>query len=128
MEKFCSNCNSIKQLSEFHKRYNNWQSICKSCKKETDREWYKNNSKKKVRNYEYIKETTDFVRKYKQSIGCKFCSEKEGVALEFHHINDDKEDNVSNLIKHGRKKVIEEIKKCEIICCNCHRKLHAKLL
>ncbi len=42
--------------------------------------------------------------------------------------NRDKEFNISSAIAfhRGWKKIKEEIEKCEILCCRCHRELHAK--
>lgn len=62
--------------------------------------------------------------------GCAICHEKEISCLDFHHLNgDDKEDSISNMASQGRfAEMIKEIKKCIILCSNCHRKLHAKTL
>jgi len=47
-------------------------------------------------------------------------------ALEFHHPNDDKEHNVADMARCGYSldKVMKEIKKCKVVCSNCHRILH----
>ncbi len=43
--------------------------------------------------------------------------------MDFDHINDDKTDNISSLVTHGDSeyKIMQEIAKCELVCCNCHR-------
>jgi hypothetical protein len=70
------------------------------------------------------------VNLYKSEKGCLFCSEKESICLDFHHINpSEKEETIARLItQKGRKKTFEEIEKCIVVCSNCHRKLHAGLL
>jgi hypothetical protein len=45
--------------------------------------------------------------------------------MDFHHISDDKEYNVANLIQNGSsQKLLAEIAKCVLICANCHRLRH----
>ena len=43
--------------------------------------------------------------------------------LDFHHLRD-KINNVSNLVGQafGKKRLLEEMQKCKILCANCHRK------
>jgi len=55
---------------------------------------------------------------------CKNCHTKDLFVLTFHHMRDDKEYLISNILK-GRWSIVEkEIKKCELLCCNCHIELH----
>jgi 5-methylcytosine-specific restriction endonuclease McrA len=47
------------------------------------------------------------------------------AALEFHHINDDKKQNVSWLVMNrGIDTIKKEIAKCILLCANCHREIH----
>ena len=65
--------------------------------------------------------------KYKEEIGCCKCGIRDFRVLEFHHIDPDtKEFNVSNFYHHqfSIEKTEAEIKKCDVICANCHRVLH----
>lgn len=55
---------------------------------------------------------------------CAICGETHPACLEFHHI-DEKEEEISNMLsKYTEKEIMDEIKKCLIVCANCHRKLH----
>jgi hypothetical protein len=47
--------------------------------------------------------------------------------IDFHHVNrEKKERDVSEWVRCASyKKFYEEIKKCILLCSNCHRKLHA---
>jgi hypothetical protein len=66
------------------------------------------------------------VEKEKVETGCKICGyNKSHVALEWHHLDDDKMDNPSDLIKISLKRYYEEIEKCVLLCSNCHREVHA---
>lgn len=43
------------------------------------------------------------------------------VAMDFDHVSGGKVAGISNMWSWGREKVIEELKKCELVCCICHR-------
>lgn len=61
---------------------------------------------------------------YKESQGCLICKENDPACLDFHHLDESqKEDNIAELTM-SRTKLEKEIKKCIILCSNCHRKLH----
>lgn len=50
---------------------------------------------------------------------------KSFFALQFHHINpDEKEDDMARL---SFEKQIEEVKKCLLLCANCHFEIHEEL-
>ena len=72
----------------------------------------------------------DKTRKQKQEIGCQLCGyNKNGAALEWHHSNSAEKDNdPSSLLNIGNlegwKRYQEEIKKCILLCSNCHREIH----
>ena len=59
----------------------------------------------------------------KKHHGCKDCGYSDHAqALQFDHIDDNKKASVSNLIRsdYSWKTILEEIKKCEVRCANCH--------
>ena len=64
---------------------------------------------------------------YKMSKGCEICGYKEHpVALEFDHLNKaDKIRDISNMKKGNLKKLIAEVRKCRVLCANCHA-IHSK--
>lgn len=60
--------------------------------------------------------------------GCKLCGEKNNIVLDFHHYDASTKkfgigDAVVKLLSWSR--IIEEIKKCIVLCANCHRRVHA---
>lgn len=65
--------------------------------------------------------------KVKEARGCLYCSETDPVALDFHHREPElKSFNLSNPptgITVGTWE--DEVDKCDVLCANCHRKLHA---
>lgn len=93
-------------------------------------------ARKRLENPEYerqlrlsrIAEKQDIVQALKALAGCSKCGETDPDCLDFHHKNpEDKIDTISTLVRSQRTKdaIFEEIKKCDILCANCHRKLHA---
>lgn len=71
-------------------------------------------------------------QKQKVKRGCDICGyNKCGSALEWHHLNDDKDFNPSDKLKDSfssYQKYQEEIQKCILVCANCHREIHANLI
>lgn len=69
-----------------------------------------------------------FMLKLKQEHGgkCSKCGyNKNFAALCFHHTNDNKEHEISDLVKSSRLKLAKvEAKKCVLLCSNCHIELH----
>lgn len=57
---------------------------------------------------------------------CQLCGyNKNLAALEFHHIDPKEKEFVWNkLNKRSWNRVLEELKKCLLLCANCHRELH----
>jgi len=89
--------------------------------------WYPKNRKKHIGYINNIKKKIiNYVLDYKKRSKCSDCG-LSGVqypeVLDFDHINDNKEFNISEFRRHtsGFNKVKKEIKKCEIVCANCHR-------
>lgn len=65
-----------------------------------------------------------WIDKYKTTKGCQHCGYNSiAVALDFDHINpSDKSFNVSHRICNSTiKKLFQEIRKCQVLCANCHR-------
>ncbi len=70
---------------------------------------------------------------YKSKLKCVKCGYSKEThpsfsvrALQFHHPNDDKLAEVSNLIHRGfsQKTIMKEINKCIVLCARCHAELH----
>lgn len=55
---------------------------------------------------------------------CESCGNNNRFCLEFHHFSDDKE-NKFNTLRFSRWSDIEkELKKCKLLCRNCHKEFH----
>ncbi len=67
-----------------------------------------------------------FVSKVKLKFGCSICGYKKNPAsLDFHHIRD-KKYIIAKMVSSGYslKMIKSEIRKCIVLCVNCHRKQH----
>jgi hypothetical protein len=72
----------------------------------------------------------EYVNEVKSS-GCVICGEKEPCVLEFHHIDPtEKEYEVSAMVywNVNLDKIKIEIRKCVVVCRNCHAKVHAGIV
>lgn len=135
--KKCPHCNQILTIDNFsykdksHTKLSSW---CKECIKEKSKEIRKNNIekyRKKARDNKnkFYKIKREKLNEYKKG-GCIICGEKELVCLDFHHLDSSEKDFDIGKQFHIKQfsKIEEEIKKCVVLCANCHRKVHANII
>lgn len=69
-------------------------------------------------------------RDYKATLSCINCGFNHPAALDFHHVIKSPDNKPVNqlLRKDAFKAAAEEIKKCVVLCANCHRVHHAEEL
>lgn len=70
------------------------------------------------------------VDEYKSLHPCILCGENNPILLVFHHRDmEEKENGISVMAasSYPTHKIIEEMKKCEILCFNCHVLVHAQM-
>ncbi len=126
--KKCGRCEVKKSLSAFGKRGTGLQPWCRLCKQKWDREHYANT---KTDRRKQIRERDDrtrdearlLVTEYFHQHPCVDCGESDIVVLEFDHLGE-KEFNIAEGLSGGYslRRLQTEIKKCESVCCNCHRR------
>lgn len=130
--KICSKCKKEKPISEFGKnkaKKDGLQTECKECKSAYNKLHYQKNKETYLaKARESSKECEDYIREIKSSLKCSICGEDRWWVLDFHHENpDEKESCIATLAHNGsRKKMEEELKKCIVLCANCHRDIHFK--
>lgn len=120
----------IEQFSFKNKVMGTHHSLCKTCHSVYRKMHYENNRSKyvdKAKRNVLIQRKHNYQAKdlYLESHPCVRCSESDPVILEFHHSNRaDKEEGIAKMIRDGYswKTILKEIAKCEVLCCNCHRK------
>lgn len=124
----CTVCAKEKHDEEFHKRKIGKNTICKDCRKVYIREHYKNNKEKYIQSADKSrKKLREWMRELKKTLNCSKCGENHIACLDFHHIDpSSKVFTIGTFGNHSREEVEKEIKKCIVLCSNCHRKLHYK--
>ncbi len=129
----CPKCKRELESSAFNKkRCKNKQDFilqpyCRECNIKTSREWYQQHKERVIKKTaESRQRKMVWFGEFKQTLKCNTCGEAHIACLDFHH-NDplQKEGNISYLKRsYGKKRIMEEISKCTILCANCHRKHH----
>lgn len=125
--KACSKCKVEKPKSDFNKNKSKKDGLspqCKPCIKETMSVYYQANKEafvERARRLEH--ELSLFVRELKDN-PCMDCGNKfHFAAMDFDHRGEDEKlGNVSRMVSLGsKKKILEEVAKCDLVCSNCHR-------
>lgn len=124
--KKCYKCKKEKPLSEFSKnlsKKDGLSSQCRECHKQLRHNHYLKNKKKIIKQISNLKiEKQKWVISLKDK-PCKDCGKKyPHYVMEFDHLGD-KEFSISNgtLRCLSKKRILEEMSKCELVCANCHR-------
>ena len=98
-------------------------------RKEYSRNHYLNNKEKYLLSQKRAaKRTKDYIWSLKSNLACIVCGEKDPDVLDFHHRDPSKKElTAANMIrdKWSSKRIDAEISKCDVLCANHHRKLHA---
>lgn len=120
---FCRKCKI-----EIFKYYFSWGWICIDCARKESKTRIalyreKNPDKYKKIRREHTQELRELSNKLK-NVPCKDCGNRyPPYVMDFDHILGKKEFTISTRISGSYKKeqILEEAKKCEIVCSNCHR-------
>jgi hypothetical protein len=103
----------------------NIDKICVDCGKPTDA---KGGFMRCKTHYKIYKKQT-LKAKFVDMLGgcCSVCKGKFPLAVyDFHHLENKKDDIASMFNYSSEEKIAEEVKKCILLCANCHRITHAK--
>jgi len=138
--KICSRCELEKPIRSFDKQklkgiyyYKPYCSACKSKRhRENNPEVRKSIKARGVRKYAQnrLQVKLDLMTHINQTV-CKICGFIDVRALTFHHLD---KNNKSFSISYGFthcysfERLLEEAKKCDVLCHNCHNIIHSKLL
>lgn len=123
----CNKCDQEKSETDFaaSKKYGK-QPWCRQCQKKSHKAYYQKNKQHFIEYKESVKrQRQKQLLTYMQEQGCKDCGIKDPLVLEFDHIDPEtKIESVCKLLQKGRKMetILAEVAKCEVRCCNCHRR------
>lgn len=133
--KYCSKCKTNKPLIDFNKKTGTkLQSWCRECMKASCKARYAANSEEhkkivKARHRRVITANRDWYVQEKSKLKCANCPETEAACLDFHHVKG-KDRAIGEGLHRGWniERIKAEMRRCVVICSNCHRKLHAGLI
>lgn len=114
--KICTKCGKELPIEDFNwrnKEKGTRRSECKTCHADFMKEVYEN--KKKT------------VAEIKKNLKCAKCGEEREYCLDFHHADpNEKENTIARMTSNNYRldTVLNEIKKCIVLCSNCHREFH----
>lgn len=123
--KLCKRCGETKPVADFHRhsRYG-YQSWCKPCRAEVAAAHYQANKQRRyAHNQRRQREFRDWYTSLKAGRLCADCGQVfHPAAMHWDHLPGSvKVNNLGELVRHGsRRLILEEIKKCELVCANCH--------
>lgn len=130
--KTCGKCKVSKSFDEFSKnksKADGLQGLCKICKGISQRKYYTENKttyqqQSSIARAARKKLVRQFVIDYLVKNPCVDCGQTDVHVLEFDHVRGTKVSGIGRMISDGLStvRVQKEIDKCEVRCCNCHRK------
>ena len=120
--KYCYKCKTSKDINEFNKNHtkkDGFQTICKQCSSYRRKEYYLKNKLKEIdTRKKYSTMIRSWFKEYKKTLKCSCCGDARHYVLDFHHV-DNKNEEVSRLVSNkSKKKILEEINKCTVLCAN----------
>lgn len=128
---WCSRCQKELPASAFHKsapKRGRIRGYCRICMrayyraKNLSTPGYQAGMLRAVRQRKYMEVAREKVRR-----GCARCGERHPACLDFHHRDRTTKDlTLSQMCARAAsdRRIQEEIQKCDLLCANCHRKLH----
>src|SRR5690606_37840474 len=90
--------------------------------------WYERNKSKWIAVHRKRQdEKRAWFKEFKKTLKCSRCPETHPAALDFHHKDPSKKEiSLGKVLARGwsKARILAEIAKYEVLCSNCHRKLH----
>ena len=122
--KRCGHCGTNKPLGEFHRRYDNLQAWCKTCRREYDAGYWRRTRVDRIQLRKvYRRELMAWYRSLKDA-PCVDCGGTfHHAAMHWDHLPGvPKAHEVSYMVLRGfrRRTIVTEIAKCELVFANCH--------
>ena len=134
MDKRCGRCGLVKPLDDFawrriHKKQKD--NYCRPCRAAYHQEHYSKNKARYIRNAgartkRLLKERVAWVISYLEEHPCVDCGETDVLVLDFDHLGEKSFTISTGLRYRNWQSVLAEIKKCEVVCANCHRRRTAR--
>ena len=123
--RLCARCREWKSGSEFHSSRTGQFSYCKECRRAYDRSYYRQRggAARRQRQKRRNEEARAWMADLKRGVPCADCGGIFPTAImHWDHLpGHEKIGELSTLVTARRRTlVLEELKKCELVCANCH--------
>ena len=123
--RLCAMCMRWKPTSEFHNSRTGQFSYCRDCRLAYDRRYYAERGRvpRLARQRAAIRRARAWMASIKVGLPCVDCGGEFPVyVMHWDHLPAfDKVDEVSSMVaSRSREAVLAELKKCELVCANCH--------
>ena len=97
--------------------------------REYDKGWYQRHRERRLeKRRQHSEELKQWLNQYKSQLRCVKCGENHPACIQFHHRNrEEKSFGIGGIVRKTHvsiKRLEKEISKCEVLCGNCHAKLH----
>lgn len=124
--KVCGRCKHELPVTSFAQYRESLQSYCRACQKEYDAAWYQANrdqrrNKARSDRLAYV----EWLDSLKANRPCADCGQiYPSFVMEWDHLPGAEKAFVLGEARngaYGRRRILEEIAKCELVCANCHR-------
>jgi hypothetical protein len=130
----CYRCGDLKPVEEFawrRKAKGQRDTFCRPCRAVYGKEHYAANRQRYIdqarrHKQKLMLERTKRLIEFFKAHPCVDCGESDPVVLEFDHLRDKAFAIGPHLCRTSWQAIIDEIRKCEVVCANCHRRRTAK--
>lgn len=127
----CTKCKIEKPFDSFSlnkTKKTGYSFECKECHKIARKSYYENNKEiEKQRASDNKRRYAQWFKELKSSLKCEKCGEDHISCLQFHHLDRTEKEFGIHLAVHRRwskERILSEISKCQVLCANCHFKVH----
>ena len=116
--KICTKCGRELPLDMF-----NWRNKAKGTRRADCKECHSGYMKQKYQ------ENKEIIGQMKANQGCAKCGDTRSYVLDYHHIDPSvKTEGIARMVSNHytslNEETLNEIKKCVVLCANCHREWH----
>ena len=135
--KICTKCGQELPLEDFpfrDKTKGIRRANCKKCHNDYEKKYFiskerrkQSSSLQRLPSLEKYQERKQMVTELKAQVKCAKCGEDRGYCLDYHHIDPaTKKFTIAHYLANSTSMSLleEEIKKCIVLCANCHREFH----
>lgn len=129
-EKPCYACGQVRSITEYQtrRRTGKLSLLCIACRQKASihmkslRDANRPQARKRIREFKRQRKA-----QWKMGLSCQTCGENHPACLDFHHRDPKEKDfDISHAIDVGvsDELIAVEVAKCDVLCRNCHTKLH----